>query len=62
MYNDARVGLHWEDFLENCSSNSYIAEVYPNRHGQMCPMLVSRVRFYYVNTLKVEKNCGKKLL
>ena len=37
----------------------YDAKVYPNRHGQICPMRVSRVRFYYVNTLKVEQYCGK---
>ena len=37
----------------------YDAEVYPNRHGQICPMRVSRVRFYYVNTLKMEQYCGK---
>ena len=30
----------------------YDAEVYSNRHGQISPMRVSRVRFYYVNTLK----------
>ena len=39
-------------------SDHYDAEVYPNRQGQICPMLVSRVRFYYVNTLKVEHYCG----
>ena len=48
----------------NCKENPsvsdhYDAEVYPNRHGQICPMRVSRVRFYYVNTLKVEQYCGK---
>ena len=32
----------------------------PNRHGQIRPMRVSRVRFYYVNTLKMEQYCGKK--
>ena len=37
----------------------YSADVYPNRHGQICPMCVSRVRFYYVNTLKVVRYCGK---
>ena len=37
----------------------YDAEVYPNRHGQICPMRVSRVRFYCVNTLKMEQYCGK---
>ena len=37
----------------------YSAEVYPNRHGQIFPMCVSRVRFYYVNTLKVVQYCGK---
>ena len=33
------------------SKHHYDADVYPNRHGQICPMRVSRVRFYYVNTL-----------
>ena len=37
----------------------YDAEVYPNPHRQICAMRVSRVRFYYVNTLKMEQNCGK---
>ena len=40
----------------------YTADVNPNRHGQICPMRVSRVRFSYVNTLKMEQNCGTKLL
>ena len=37
----------------------YDAEVYPNCHGQICPKRSSRVRFYYVNTLKVQQYCGK---
>ena len=46
--------------LENILRNfHYDAEVYPNRHRQICPMRVFRVRFYYVNTLKVEQCCGK---
>ena len=44
--------------MRNLVSKHYDAEVYPNRHGQICPMPVSRVRFYYVNTSKVEQYCG----
>ena len=39
--------------LANTSGTHCDAEVYPNRHGQKCPMRVSRVRFYYVNTLTI---------
>ena len=41
------------------ATDHYDAEVYPNFYGQICPMLVSLVRFYYVNTLKMEQYCGK---
>ena len=37
----------------------YDAEVYRNRQGQICPMRVFRVRFYYANTLKMEQYCEK---
>ena len=45
--------------IERKNSIHYDAEVYPNRHWQIYPMRVSRVRFYYVNTLKVQQYCGK---
>ena len=43
---------HMKYFYLLISTVNYTAEVYPNGHGQMCPMRVSRVRFSYVNTLK----------
>ena len=32
--------------------NHYAAEVYPSRHGQVCPICISLVRFCYVNNWK----------
>ena len=49
-------------FLKRKLSSHYTAEVYPNRRGQICPICVSRVRFSYVNTLKMPQYCGKWLL
>ena len=37
----------------------YATEVYPNRHGPICPICVSRVHFSYVNTLKTQQNYKK---
>ena len=47
-----------ENCWQNCCKH-YDAEVYPNRHGHIGPMRVSRVRFYYVNTLKLKQYFGK---
>ena len=49
----------WKIFLSFKNLFHYDAEVYPNRDVQICPMRVSRVRFYFVNTLKMERFCGK---
>ena len=38
--------------LNRARNSHYDAEVYRNRHGQICPIHVSRIRFYYVNTSK----------
>ena len=35
------------------------AEVYPNRHGHICPICVSLAHFSYVKTLKMQQYCEK---
>ena len=48
------TGLH-----NSNSTGHYAAVVYSNRHGQIRPICVPLVRFYYVNTLKMQQFCKK---
>ena len=44
-----------------CRERHNATVVYPNRHGQTCPICVALVRYTYVNTLKIQQKHFRKI-
>ena len=53
---------HVDTYIDTLTRTSLRRRGIPKSSRQICPMRASRVRFYYVKTLKVKQYCRKKLL